>query len=39
MSDSKVKAIPDGLHSITPHLICDRASEAIECYEKAFNVI
>ena len=39
MSDSKVKAIPDGMHSITPHLICDGASEAIEFYKNAFNAI
>ncbi len=37
MSDSNVKAIPDGMHSITAHLVCAGASEAIEFYKKAFN--
>jgi len=33
----KVKAIPDGMHSVTPHLICAGAADAIEFYKKAFN--
>jgi PhnB protein len=37
MTSSNVKAIPDGMHSITPHIICAGASEAIEFYKKAFN--
>lgn len=36
---STVKAIPDGMHSITPHLVCDGAADAIEFYKKAFNAI
>ena len=32
-----VKAIPDGYHSVTPYLICDRAADAIEYYKKAFG--
>ena len=39
MTSLKVKAIPDGMHSITPHIICAGASEAIEFYKKAFNAI
>jgi PhnB protein len=30
MSTVKVKPIPEGMHSLTPHLICEGASEAIE---------
>ena len=32
-----VKPIPDGFHSITPHLVVDGASDAIAFYEKAFG--
>jgi PhnB protein len=31
------KPIPDGSHSITPHLVVKGASEAIEFYKKAFG--
>jgi len=31
------KPIPDGMHSVTPHLICAGAAEAIEFYKSAFN--
>ena len=34
---SQVKPIPDGMHSLTPHLCCDGAAQAIEFYKKAFN--
>ncbi len=30
-------AIPEGLHSVTPHLIFDNAAEAIDWYKKAFG--
>jgi uncharacterized glyoxalase superfamily protein PhnB len=30
-------AIPEGLHSVTPHLIADDAAGAIEWYKKAFG--
>jgi PhnB protein len=33
---SKPKPIPDGMHSVTPHLVCAGASDAIEFYKKAF---
>ena len=33
----KVKPIPDGMHSVTPHLVCAGAADAIEFYKKAFN--
>ncbi|MDI1260983.1 VOC family protein [Aquabacterium sp.] len=38
-STSTVKAIPDGMHSLTPHLVCAGAADAIEFYKKAFNAI
>lgn len=38
MNSSKtVKSIPDGMHSVTPHLVCDGAAAAIEFYKKAFD--
>jgi PhnB protein len=33
---TQVKAIPEGMHSITPHLVCAGADAAIEFYKKAF---
>ncbi|HYN54288.1 MAG TPA: VOC family protein [Methylotenera sp.] len=33
----QVKPIPDGVSSITPHIVCDGAISAIEFYKKAFN--
>jgi len=35
----KVKPVPEGMHSITPHLICAGAAEAIEFYKKAFGAV
>ncbi len=32
-----VKPIPEGMHSVTPHLVCAGAAAAIEFYKKAFN--
>lgn len=32
-----VKPIPEGFHSITPYLGVDKAADAIEFYQKAFN--
>ena len=32
-----VQPIPEGMHSITPHLVCDGAAQAIEFYQKAFG--
>ena len=34
---SNVKPIPDGYHSVTPYIICDGASAAIDWYRKAFG--
>jgi len=35
----KVKAVPDGMHTVTPHLVCAGAADAIEFYKKAFNAV
>ena len=39
MIKSTVKAIPDGMHSLTPYLTCAGATDAIEFYKKAFNAV
>ncbi|HMZ96519.1 MAG TPA: VOC family protein [Nitrospira sp.] len=39
MSTSHAKPIPDGMHTITPHLICAGAADAIEFYKKAFHAV
>ncbi|MBV8665602.1 MAG: VOC family protein [Burkholderiaceae bacterium] len=33
----QVKPIPEGMRTVTPHLVCGGAAEAIEFYKKAFN--
>src|SRR3954463_5865115 len=37
MAKAALKRIPDGMHSLTPHLVCAGAADAIEFYKKAFN--
>ncbi|MCW5797429.1 MAG: VOC family protein [Nitrospira sp.] len=39
MSTSQVKPIPDGMHTITPHLVCAGAADAIAFYKKAFHAV
>ena len=39
MTKPAVKPIPDGMHSLTPHLICANAADAIEFYRKAFDAV
>ena len=39
MTTSHVKPIPDGMHTVTPHLICAGAADAIEFYKNAFNAV
>ena len=34
---SRVKPIPEGWNTLTPHLVCAGASDAIAFYEKAFG--
>jgi uncharacterized glyoxalase superfamily protein PhnB len=33
----KAKPIPDGMNTVTPHLVCKDATRAIEFYKKAFG--
>jgi uncharacterized glyoxalase superfamily protein PhnB len=33
------KYIPEGMHTVTPHLVCEGASDAIEFYKKAFGAV
>ena len=35
----KVKPVPDGMHTVTPHLVCAGAADAIEFYRKAFGAV
>ena len=39
MSTPAVKPIPEGMHTLTPHIIVAGAAEAIEFYKKAFNAV
>jgi PhnB protein len=39
MTKSPVKAVPDGMRTLTPELFCDGASDAIAFYKKAFNAV
>ncbi len=39
MSQPTVKPIPEGMHSLTPHLVCANAADAIEFYKKAFSAV
>jgi PhnB protein len=36
-TDSAVRPIPREFHTVTPHLVCAGAAEAIEFYRKAFG--
>ncbi|MFL5338539.1 MAG: VOC family protein [Gemmataceae bacterium] len=36
---AQVKPIPDGFHTLTPHIICDGAARAIDWYKKAFGAV
>ena len=37
MSKAKVRAVPEGHHTITPHLVIHGAKEAIAFYKKALG--
>jgi|SRR5215813_4580105 len=39
MTATKVQPIPQGMHSVTPHLVCAGAADAIEFYKKAFGAV
>jgi PhnB protein len=36
-STNRIKAVPDGYHTLTPHLVVNGANQAIEFYKKAFG--
>ena len=35
----QVKPIPEGMRTVTPHLVCAGAAEAIEFYKRAFGAV
>lgn len=37
MPTAQIQAIPPGMHTVTPHLVCAGATEAIAFYKKAFG--
>jgi uncharacterized glyoxalase superfamily protein PhnB len=39
MNKPAVKSIPEGMHSLTPLIICAGAASAIDFYKKAFNAV
>ena len=39
MTKPTVRAIPDGVRTLTPQLICEGAAEAIKFYTKAFDAV
>ena len=39
MTTSKVNSVPQGMHTVTPHLVCAGATDAIEFYKNAFNAV
>ena len=39
MTRTPVKPIPEDMHTLTPHLVCDGAAAAIEFYRKAFGAV
>ena len=39
MNSPRIKPVPDGMHTVTPHLICAGSSDAIEFYKKAFKAV
>jgi uncharacterized glyoxalase superfamily protein PhnB len=39
MSRPTVRPIPEGMHSLTPHLVCDGAAAAIASYKAAFGAV
>jgi PhnB protein len=39
MPKPAVKPIPDGTHSLTAHIVCANAFDAMDFYKKAFNAV
>jgi len=38
-TNPSLRPIPEGMRTVTPHLICAGAAEAIEFYQKAFGAV
>ena len=38
-TNAKVNPVPNGMHTVTPHLICAGAADAIEFYKNAFGAV
>ena len=36
---SRVDPIPEGMHTVTPHLVCNGAADGIDFYNGAFEAI
>jgi len=39
MTEPQVKPVPDGMHTVTPHLVCEGAADAITFYKQAFGAV
>ena len=39
MATENVQRVPEGMHTITPHLFCAGAADAIEFYKNAFSAV
>ena len=39
MATARVRPIPEGAHSLTPHLVCAGAAQAIDFYVRAFGAV
>jgi PhnB protein len=38
-TQSTVDPVPNGMHTVTPHIVCAGAADAIEFYKKAFSAV
>ena len=36
---AQAEPVPQDMHTVTPHLVCDGAAAAIDFYKKAFNAV
>lgn len=36
---AQIKPVPEGMHTVTPHLTCGGAADAIEFYKRAFGAV
>lgn len=39
MTEPQVKPVPEGMHTVTPHLVCAGAADAITFYRQAFGAV